>query len=216
MSNEVFDDSKLKNFHEFFWQKRYQSGRSRWTSTKMLEFEVSLIEKLIINKNKTRILDLGCGKSEITRCLDQSKIQVTAMDNQPSLTPYYLKFPNYDYVCADLENLVLKTDYDLVLSFGLLSCIPLHKQKLLLEVARQSLIQGSVFVLKSQFSISGEAQYVDGFSSRLDEQYMAVYPDVSKVTETLRGMYSEVQTVEYPPIFQEHANTKHFALIARK
>jgi len=205
----VAEDVDLEVVREF-WASKAQEDDNRWTSVALLEWEKGFVGSLM-PPGPVNILDLGCGHGALSRAICRDGDQLTGVDQEPG---FFRSFDGHRFVVSDAQGFDSDDRFDLILLFGVITCVDRDSEKAIYDVCRRLVAAGGQVIVKNQCAYADEL-VVSGFSEALGTEYSGRYPSADSVTTALSARFETVRRVDYPEEFNPWPNTFHAAFIAR-
>lgn len=194
-----------------FWADKAQSTSNRWTSPDMLEFELALLGPLAAEA--ANVLDLGSGHGELSRQLCPPGRRLLAVDWEEGFASAFVE-PHHEFRVSLVTDFNSAERFDLVLLFGVVTCLELHQELQAYDRLAASLATGGTAVVKNQCAVAGEF-VVDSHSEALGTRYSGRYPAQDEQQARLRDVFADVEAVPYPDAFNPWPNSRHVAFLCR-
>ncbi len=175
----------------------------------MLDFDVSVVQRLMADRPNFTWIDLGCGSGELQRRVSPRYGFALGIDAEPGMAKFWPPDSRSWFLCSPIEGLTLSARVDLVTAFGLVTCLSPESEEALLKLARN--VSGR-FILKHQVSRASEF-VVDGYSKDLGTHYWGRYPSFDSQLKFLKTVWPSVKVVRYPDFLNRHANSFHAAFV---
>lgn len=195
-----------------FWDRQAASGRTRWTDDEYLRYERQWLGRFV--HDSTSILDLGSGFGELSRSICPPGGSLLAVDNIETYRSAFSSDSRFRYFVGDVQEFSTTEKFDLCLLFGVVTYLTQADEVGVYHNIATLMDQNSVAVVKNQCSDSQEF-VVDARSDQLGHRYVGRYPSVVGQLERLRGVFSEVEVVEYPQEFRTHHDSAHVAFVCK-
>jgi SAM-dependent methyltransferase len=194
-----------KNVLRAFWERMAQKTDNRWTPSNMFDWEVSVMSELAPDVQS--ILDLGSGHGKLSRQLLKDGGRLLAVDWIDKYKDAFEE-PNQQFVCSGLTSFDTDEQFDLVLLFGVVTCLEEAEERKMYENMDRHLKPGGHAVVKNQCSNKDEF-VVNGYSEDLGSQYSARYPAIEEQKASLGEHFSNIETIRYPAEFNRWDNSSH-------
>lgn len=192
-----------------FWAKKAQDEDNRWTPAAMLEWEKAFVTSMMPARS-IRILDLGCGHGALSRSIVRVGDELTGVDQEPG---FARSFEEHSFILSEAESFDTHERFDLILVFGVITCVGRDSEQAIYDVCRRSVTEGGLVIVKNQCAYSKEI-VVSGLSEALGTEYSGRYPSVASVSDALSRRFASVQRVDYPVEFNPWPDTFHVAFVA--
>lgn len=209
MSDNGFIDKKLI---KEFWKKKANDASSRWTSSEMLDFEVSKVLSHKPSGDGLQILDLGCGDGSLSKAVLGKNDYLLAIDYVESFARHFRNDMRVTFRRQDINKFSSRLKFDLILFFGVITHLnPKEEFDTLSKIAKNLKTQGKAIV-KLQCS-DNESFVFNGFSDDLGTKYSARYPSVSATFEGLSRHFRNIEVVRYPDQFKRFSDSSHYMFV---
>jgi len=210
--SEIDTASQFKgfNFREF-WSQHSLKKTTRWTSDKMLEFEVDFFSDRI--KDLDRILDLGSGYGELSRSIVGTNGFLHAVDFISDYEVSFQSSNSFLFTTADVVDVSLSDTFDVVLLFGVITHLTPEKELSAYRTVIRHLHTGGTAYIKNQCSDSNDAVIISSFSDSLGCNYAARYPSVREQLTVLQQLFDSVEIIQYPTNLKVYPNTSHVMFV---
>lgn len=196
-----------------FWINRSEtSNSSRWTSPRQLEADIRVISPF---RAARTVLDLGAGTGELLDGFAWQAEHVTAVDIVPSFLERIPELPGLERIVANLDEFVPERTYELILLFGVITCVDQATERRILEICRDSLDPNGVLVVKHQCSDTTGFEVDRPPSADAPFGYVGRYPGVNEQRDRLLESFGSVEIVHYPDELRRHSNSHDCAFINR-
>lgn len=195
-----------------FWKKKSLEGSTRWTGEEMLDYEKERLSRLVAPG--ARILDLGSGTGDLSRAITPPDGSLIAVDYEPGMAKAFENETRFRFESGNVVDYQLGGSADLILLFGVVTCIGLKQEEYVYDNIRDTLANQGVAVVKNQCS-DGEEFEIDDWSETLGARYVGRYPSLPRQRERLEERFREVQAEIYPVRFKRHPNSTHVAFFCR-
>lgn len=194
-----------KKISHAFWKQMAQKKDNRWTTSEMLNWEIVTINNLVPHANQ--VLDLGSGHGKLSRKILDDKSELLAVD---WIDEYKNAFnaKNHKFICAPLITFDTKKQFDLVLLFGVVTCLHEEEELKIYKNIARFLKPSGIAIIKNQCSNDQEFS-VNGYSEDLKSQYSGRYPAIKDQQNRLNKIFSKVETIRYPAQYNKWANSSH-------
>lgn len=194
-----------------FWQRRAATSSStRWTSQAQLAHDLEVLEPYAAAES---VLDLGAGTGELLTMFARRAKSVTAVDMVPEFLDRIVEFPGLERVVSRLEQFAPSREYDLIMMFGVVTCIDVATEERILDTCRRSLATGGAVVVKHQCSDADSFEVDRPPSDDDDIGYVGRYPSITEQVVRLGGYFEQVRTIHYPEDLRRHANSHDCAFV---
>ena len=208
--------NNLEKKSKVFWKKQSKKGRdlSRHNDTQRLVYDIKYIKKFTNIKPK-KILDLGSGTGQLSISLNKiyQNCNFTLVDNNK----LFLNFNKKNKFKKILQNILkfkTKEKYDLILLYGVVNYLSKKNTKKIYLKINEFLNTNGIAFIRHQCGITKEI-YINKFSKKLEEKYIARYPDTKQELILLKKIFT-TKKIAYPKKLNLHKNTKHYLYICKK
>ena len=192
-----------------FWASRASSGRLRWSSPDVLDFDIDNIVHAA-NNDPQSILDLGCGDGELLFKVLQHypRASAVAVDSESSLGRHFAGRDNVEFRPRNVTEVEEFGAFDLILAFGLVTYLDASDSSALYRAISRSLSPGGIALIKHQVSLQQSLE-VNAYSHELGAEYSSRYPNILEEQLLLETCFESVAVVEYSKVHNRHADTFH-------
>lgn len=196
-----------------FWKKKSLEGSTRWTGKEILDYEKERLSRLV--EPGARILDLGSGTGDLSRAITPLDGSLIAVDYEQGMAKAFEDEARFRFECGNVVDYQLSGTADVILLFGVVTCIGLEQEECVYDNIRNTLVDDGLAVVKNQCS-DGDEFEVDEWSEALGARYVGRYPSLHSQRERLEERFREVQVEIYPVRFKRHQDSTHFAFYCRR
>ena len=204
---ENLDEEVIRSF----WARKAEQASNRWTSQEMMSFELDLVGPLA--REGSSILDLGSGHGELSRGISGEGNRLVAVDWEQRFASSFTS-DGQMFVHSRVNEFEAIESFDLVLLFGVVTCLPLAAEIKTYSIAASALAKSGTLVVKNQCAHEEEFA-VNLFSQALGERYSARYPAFQSQLDRLSDLFGQVDVIKYPQQFNQWENTYHVAFVCK-
>lgn len=187
-------------------------GRTRWTDSRVLDFEVATISSLTNCGRPKSILDLGCGFGELSLSLLESDDFLVAVDMESGFATGFESNLRANFVQSNITEFVPDAEFDLILLFGVVTHLDQTDEDDIYKKLSKWLHRDGIAIVKHQCGVTEEI-IIDGWSSELATQYQARYPYVNSQIASLERHFDVVEVIPYPEFANKFRDTKNFMFV---
>jgi len=198
------------DFVRSFWQRRAETGATRWTADEFFLYEQNVLRPHVAEG--ASILDLGSGFGELSRSICPDSGKLTAVDLMHEYSSAFEEDARYVFVQSSVDTYVPTRTFDVVLLFGVVTHLTVEQEQRTYAVIRSALAEGGTAFIKNQCSDDSDL-WIDTYSEALQCDYQARYPSVATQQKLLREKFRLVESITYPPNLKTHQNTSHVLFV---
>lgn len=186
-----------RNLIQRFWTERSLKGRTRWTDSRILDFEVATISSLTNCGRPKSILDLGCGFGELSLSLLGSDDFLVAVDMGSGFATGFGSNQKANFVHSNVTEFVPNTKFNLIVLFGVVAYLNQTDEDDIYKKLSKWLHRDGIAIIKHQCGVTEEI-IIDGWSAELETNYQARYPHVASQLAGLKRYFEVVEVISYP------------------
>src|SRR5690554_102823 len=171
--------------------------------------------KRYVKKNH-ELIDIGSGTGQVTNKILPFVKNIVAVETFRGLSEYIINDPNMLVINAKLEGFLIRKEFDIAISTGVMQCFPKEKVIDLYSNIFQMLKKDGLLIMRIHCGLN-EKVVIDK-SEEIGGEYFAEYRQVDEEKKRLEETgFSEVKVIdEAPDELNVWENTRHFMFVCKK